>query len=524
MGFNCINRFLLVRFHVEFICQQVSAKQVLKALASLKMAPKKNPLDPTYERIVNFIRGQPQSNMELALSILSWIIKARRILRLNELQTAISVEPETYELDELNLPDKDVILDICGGLVTVDESENVRFVHYTVQEYLVNNRIIPEDSDLTTALTCITYLSFDVFTANCNEDPVSPYKLRLIYPFLGYASRYLYSHLRSCEENLTADALVYHLEKQGHSLSYLYYTLHEEVSPLQMAAKLGHCLAFQMLLDNGHNISVCDGDGNTVLHYVAMAESKEMAKFLLNKKAVSIMALNDNGRSPLMIAALRGNDEIARILIDHGANIFDQDFYGTTVAGLAASNGHCALMQLLIENGVDPTGGSDSCWSPFESAILTGHEKVVELLIQRINFADLPLRPDSLLIDAIEFGYRGIARMLIEKGYDLSSQNREGSTALHWAAFSDWEDIVRLMLERGADISVRSTSTRLLFSNITKRDNHIMFGKTALEIAISEGHDSIEAILVAEMKDLTGDELIQQDEAPVLPILDSQYM
>jgi hypothetical protein len=51
-----------------------------------------------------------------------------------------------------------------------------------------------------------------------------------------------------------------------------------------------------------------------------------------------------------------------------------------------------------------------------------------------------------------------------------------------------------------------------------------MFGKTALEIAISEGHDSIEAILVAEMKDLTGDELIQQDEAPVLPILDSQYM
>lgn len=122
-------------------------------------------------------------------------------------------------------------------------------------------------------------------------------------------------------------------------------------------------------------------------------------------------------------------------------------------------------------------------------AILTGHEKVVELLIQHINFADLPLRPDSLLIDAIEFGYRGIARILIVKGYDLSSQNREGSTAIHWAVFSGWEDIVRLMLERGVDISVRSTSTGLLFSNITKRDNHIMFGKTALEIAISEGHE-----------------------------------
>lgn len=234
---------MLVRFHVEFIRQQVSAKHVLKALASLKMAPRNNPLDPTYERIVNSIREQPHGNMELALSILSWIVKARRILRLNELQTAVSVEAETYELDELNLPDKDVILDICGGLVTVDESDNVRFVHY-VQEYLVNNHIIPEDSDLTTALTCITYLSFDVFADNYNEEPVSPYRLRLIYPFLGYASRYLYSHLRSCDKNSTADALVYHLEKQGRSLSNLYHTLHEEVFLLHMAAKLGHCRAF----------------------------------------------------------------------------------------------------------------------------------------------------------------------------------------------------------------------------------------------------------------------------------------
>lgn len=72
----------------------------------------------------------------------------------------------------------------------------------------MNNHIIPENSDLTTALTCITYLPFDVFTNNCNGDPISPYKLRLIYSFLEYASRYLYSHLRSCDENLTADALV----------------------------------------------------------------------------------------------------------------------------------------------------------------------------------------------------------------------------------------------------------------------------------------------------------------------------
>lgn len=69
-----------------------------------------------------------------------------------------------YYLDELDLPDKTTLIDVCTGLVTLDEDMGtVRLAHYTVQEYLLKNGIVPQDADTKLALTCITLLTFDAF-------------------------------------------------------------------------------------------------------------------------------------------------------------------------------------------------------------------------------------------------------------------------------------------------------------------------------------------------------------------------
>lgn len=96
----------------------------LETLMSSSSKDSERPLDRTYDRVIETLCSQPQSYVDLGLLVLLWLVKAKRTLTVEELQTAISVEPGRYELDELDLPDKTTILDVCAGLVTIDEGLN----------------------------------------------------------------------------------------------------------------------------------------------------------------------------------------------------------------------------------------------------------------------------------------------------------------------------------------------------------------------------------------------------------------
>ena len=58
-------------------------------------------------------------------------------------------------------------------------------------------------------------------------------------------------------------------------------------------------------------------------------------------------------RGTLASAALKGETEMCRILIDHGVNINEQDQYGFTPLHEAAINGHTETVQLLLDSGAD---------------------------------------------------------------------------------------------------------------------------------------------------------------------------
>lgn len=73
----------------------------MKELENLKSFPTRDrPLDPTYGRAMDILRKQHKSCADLALKILSWLVKARRTLTIDELQVAVSVQPELYELGD----------------------------------------------------------------------------------------------------------------------------------------------------------------------------------------------------------------------------------------------------------------------------------------------------------------------------------------------------------------------------------------------------------------------------------------
>jgi hypothetical protein len=137
------------------------------------------------------IEAQQADQEELAKQVLSWITCAKRPLTTLELRHALAVEEGASELDEENLPEVNDIVSVCAGLVAIDkESDIIRLVHYTAQEYLerAQTSLFPyAEADITRI--CVTYLSFDVFTAGFSLT-ADIFNARLkSYIFYDYAAR-----------------------------------------------------------------------------------------------------------------------------------------------------------------------------------------------------------------------------------------------------------------------------------------------------------------------------------------------
>lgn len=94
-----------------------------------------------------------------------WITSAKRPLSTEELRHALGVELDSIEFDGDNLPDLEDMVSSCCGLVTTDEeSQIIRLIHYTAQEYFdrVGSSLFPS-ANSQIAETCVTYLNYDVF-------------------------------------------------------------------------------------------------------------------------------------------------------------------------------------------------------------------------------------------------------------------------------------------------------------------------------------------------------------------------
>ena len=112
-----------------------------------------------------------------------------------------------------------------------------------------------------------------------------------------------------------------------------------------------------------------------------------------------------------------------------------------------------------------------------------------------------------------------IVRMLIDRGADVSAQNKFGSTALHLASRDGDIELARILIDRGADMSAqdkfRSTALHLACrdghldlgrmlidcrADMSAQDKH---GSTALHLASKNGHVDIVRMLIARGADVS---------------------
>jgi uncharacterized protein len=148
------------------------------------------------------------------------------------------------------------------------------------------------------------------------------------------------------------------------------------------AAALGSVGNLKRLLDHDKSLVFSySPDGFTALGLAAYLGQKESVEYLIDKGAdLNALAKNETGYTALTGAVSQNHNDIARLLVNRGANVNHGYEGGFTPLMHAAYAGNLELVNLLLEHGADPNAKNAEGKTPLTFARENGHAKLAELL------------------------------------------------------------------------------------------------------------------------------------------------
>jgi ankyrin repeat protein len=158
--------------------------------------------------------------------------------------------------------------------------------------------------------------------------------------------------------------------------------------PLDEAAKERDLAKVKSLIAEGSDVNVGDENGLTPLHLAAYRGHKDVAELLILNGANVNAVTTGKGWSgtkwtPLGYTIYKGRKDIAELLILNGANVnYADNDKRSTYLHLAAHKGDKDIAELLILNGANVNAADKTGANPLNLAEQEGHKEVVVLLIK----------------------------------------------------------------------------------------------------------------------------------------------
>jgi len=255
------------------------------------------------------------------------------------------------------------------------------------------------------------------------------------------------------------------------------------LTPLVFAAREGDLPSAKALVDAGADVNQTTEYGWTPLLTAANNRQYKLARYLIERGANPNIA-NKGGWTPLYLATdnrnIEGGDypvpkpdmdhlEFIRLLLEHDADpdararentltrtIFTMQWFyeaGATPFVRAAQSSDTVLMQLLLDYGADPFASTDNGDTALTACGGVGW-------VEGVTYERSPKEN----VEAM--------RLLLDLGLDPNVANREGRTALMGAALKGRNDVVQMLVDRGARLDARDGGSRDTDTNISVLAGH----------------------------------------------------
>jgi ankyrin repeat protein len=278
---------------------------------------------------------------------------------------------------------------------------------------------------------------------------------------------------------------------------------------LLFAARNGDVEQGKLLLDRGANVNDTASSGVSALALAAHSGNEPFALFLLEHGADPNAAAG--GFTALHAAILRSQVALVKALIEKGADVnsklvkgtatryssgdyhLNGTFVGATPYWLAAKYGELEIMRILAAHGADTKAESRDGSSPLMAAITAKNPSQLGLLLDRRDRMDTPTEYAARPAGQDEHVTLEASKIAIEQGSDPNLPNSTGTTPLVEAVTRGYESVVRLLVEKGADVNA---STKAPAGGGGRNGYGATGGNTALHVAAQGGYTSIISYLV----------------------------
>lgn len=274
-------------------------------------------------------------------------------------------------------------------------------------------------------------------------------------------------------------------------------------TPLHKAAEYGHPSMVQMMIryDRGLMINFKNKEGLTPLHLACQQGQVAVVKMLMDHGAQVDPATHEQ-KTPLHYACENNNKTIARILLSHKANINAKTFEGWTPLHYAVQGNFASLVTELFSFHPNLEVSNGRGKTPYDLALANKNDHLVDLLHQYYIHAKGYVERYEPLIQEIRKGRVTNALNLIKSDkIGLEYMDRHGWTALHWASYKGYTEVVEELILHEVRINERTREGL--------EDQEHLREKKAKELAELYHHDAIVRLLENRRWELKKEKFIQ---------------
>ena len=224
--------------------------------------------------------------------------------------------------------------------------------------------------------------------------------------------------------------LRYYFKKQYKYIVYITFLINTSSSfagsyeDFFLAIKNDEVKVISSLLVRGFDPNTVDLNGEPAILNTLRHGSLKSFELIAKQPKLKLNVFNSHGESALMLLCLKGELELAKMLITRDADI---NHPGWTPLHYAATGGHTAIIQLLLDESAYIDAESPNGTTPLMMAARYGNEKAVQLLLN--EGADHQLK-NQLGLTALDFAVQGRRPESIKLLQALSSTTEDTKSKL----------------------------------------------------------------------------------------------